>query len=239
MKLLNKFETVKLHYGKYLYKLQIFNPLSPIFRTEFQNGKYNARIKLDEYKSIIDSGEMITVSRWRYEEPVSDNYYFEAEHIYKFIQKAEDLKIRIEGMGSMILYSNSKDELLDLSKSIKMHSVNFWEPSPEYADIISSNSKIVVLDNPSEWKYKIYFRCSMKNRIDSKFADWIKNNLDKVKIGPVTLEGIENSGYLNDHYFYIKNDKVLSLIQLMIGHNIRRVEKRVYKGDLDKYNYAE
>jgi hypothetical protein len=239
MSQLNKFESNKLHYGKYLYKLQIKNPLSPIFRTEFNKGKSHSRKKLDEYQELIQNGDPLTITRWRHEEVISDNFYFDAETIYNFIQIfSDDLKIRCEGSWSLILYSNDKDSLISLSKKIKMNECDFYEPNPDYAPLLTNN-KVVLIDSPSEWIYKVYFKCSVKNKVDPGFANWIAGNSEKIKIGDTTLDNVKRGGYLNDHYFYVKTDKILSLIRLMIGHNIRRIEKRVYKGDIDKYNYAK
>ena len=57
-------------------------------------------------------------------------------------------------------------------------------------------------------------------------------------MGKIALDGLENYGYLNGLYMYLRDDKILNLVTLLAGQSIRSVEKLVYKGDIDKYKYG-
>ena len=46
---------------------------------------------------------------------------------------------------------------------------------------------------------------------------------------------LEDQEYVNGLYFYVRDEKVLNLITLLIGDNIRRVQKLVWIEELDKY----
>ena len=39
------------------------------------------------------------------------------------------------------------------------------------------------------------------------------------------LQEVKNNGYVNGMYFYVRDEKVLQLVQLIIGGNIKRVDK--------------
>ena len=70
--------------------------------------------------------------------------------------------------------------------------------------------------------------------MDSNFYKWLSNNDDKVKIGDTCLESIKNGNYVRGFYFYIRDDKVLSLIHLMISGGIARIDNLVYPAVKDK-----
>ena len=59
-------------------------------------------------------------------------------------------------------------------------------------------------------------------------------NQNKVKIGQVCLEEIKNNGYVRGFYFYVRDEKVLRLVTLMIGNSITRIDKIVCKANIDK-----
>jgi len=66
-------------------------------------------------------------------------------------------------------------------------------------------------------------------------ANWLRNNKDKSKVGKKTLEYLENQSYVDGLYFYVRDEKLLQLITLICGNNIRRVQRLVWHNELDKY----
>ena len=52
-----------------------------------------------------------------------------------------------------------------------------------------------------------------------------KPTQDKCKAGPKFIDLVANNGYVNGMYFYVRDEKVLQLVQLIIGGNIRRIDK--------------
>ena len=72
------------------------------------------------------------------------------------------------------------------------------------------------------------------DKIDPNFYKWIVNNPSKVKVGDTCLESIKKGQYVRGFYCYIKDDKILSLIHLMIGAQIARIDNIVYKAVKDK-----
>ena len=68
----------------------------------------------------------------------------------------------------------------------------------------------------------------------NKYGNDHRTYTDKSKIGPVALDCISKSGWYSGYYFYLRDEKLLSLIMLLVGNNIRRVDKLVYSGNIDK-----
>ena len=134
--------------------------------------------------------------------------------------------------STIALFSNNKQFLLDLAHKLKTPTVQFWEPNPNYIDILKSNTKIQIVDEPPKLPLKIWFNST---RINTDFANWLRANDDKCKIGKVALESLENYGYLNGLYIYLRDEKILNLVTMLAGSSIRSVEKLVYRGDIDKY----
>jgi len=56
---------------------------------------------------------------------------------------------------------------------------------------------------------------------------WIEKNPDKVRAGSILLYNIENNISTNGQYIYVKDEKVMLLLELMLGQAIRRIDKLV------------
>lgn len=230
---LKQFETKKLHYGKYLYKLVLSNKLSNIFRTEYQrSGKLSfARSKLDELSAAYEQGHPLFLKRYRTDVEVDVDTFLDAKDIYTALKSSDEYKLRVNTLSSLNIYSNDKKALELIVNKIRQGTVEFWKPELDYAEFLFSNENIILVDKKPKFPYKVTLG---NKRISGDFAVWLRANTDKSKIGSKAFEGVENGGYVSGFYFYIRDEKVLNLIQLLVGHNIRRVDKLVYKEDIDK-----
>lgn len=227
-----RYESKKLHYGKYLYKIYIFNPLAPWFRTEFQKSKLDyIKDILEEYKKQYSSGQTLTKKVYRAEKVISNNEYLDAWDIFEALYSHEDYKIRVEKYDSFTIYSNDKQFLLGLVEKLRCPTLYFWEPREENIDIIKQNNKICIINKELPYRYKVHLKVK---RIDSTFSNWLTANTDKSKVGNKTLESIK-SGVSNGGYFYIRDEKVLYIVHMLIGQNISKVEELVYINNIDKY----
>lgn len=231
MKNLKLHETKKLFYSKYLFKLVFRNQLNNIFRSEFQRPKKlsYARNKLDELTGQYRDNLPLTRKAFRSEIPISLNDYFDAKELYTILKENNDYRLRIDPCSTITIFSNDKNLLLDISKRLLTTDIEFWEPDEKYIDLL--NTKVVIVDKKTDLPYKVIFN---SNRANSDFAKWLRANRDKSKIGDVALQSLEDYGYLNGYYMYVRDEKVLNLVTLLAGSSIRSVEKLIYKGDIDK-----
>ena len=231
---LKHFESAKLFYSEYLYKLVFRNELNIIFRNELQKKEKlsYARSQLDSLTEQYRNNLPLHKKTWRTDVSVDINDYFDAMAVYNTLKKTDEYKIRIDPYSSVTLFSNNKEFLLELGNKLKTDSAEFHQPNPDYIDILKSNAKIQIVDVLPKLPIKVWFN---SNRINTDFANWLRANNDKCKIGTIALESLENYGYLNGLYIYLRDEKVLNLVTLLAGSSIRNVEKLIYRGDIDKY----
>jgi|TARA_B110000503_G_scaffold55083_1_gene88428 hypothetical protein len=232
MNSLKFFETQKLHYGKYLYKLVLANPLSSIFRTELQKSGnlVYAKVKLDELNEKYNRGELLTKDVWRTTSVIEETAFLDALDIYNNLKSLDDYKIRIERGCVMWLYSNNKKVLLLLCNKMRSSAKEFWEPTFENVDFLKEEKNIVLVKSEPEFPLRVWLGYK---KIDPALANWLANNQDKSSVGNKTLKNIK-TGWCGGNYFYVRNEKILIMIELLVGHNIQRVEKLVYKPNIDK-----
>lgn len=226
------YKTKKLHYGKYLYKLALANPFAPWFRTDMQKtGNLKiAKSKIEEYQLLYDIGKPLYKSVYRTELPISDNEFLDAKDLYKELLKVSDYKIRVERWSGFCIYSNDKEFLLNLASKMRVSTREFWEPDSSNINILLNTKNIVLVDKVPEHPIKITFNYK---RIDASFAKWLTANTDKSTAGSTAISNI-SSGYAAGNYVFLRDEKVLSMVQLIIGHNIQRIEQLVYAGNIDK-----
>lgn len=210
-------ETKKLFYDEYPYKLSILNPLGDIFREK--NFK-NARAELDQLQLQYERNEPLVRGSFRLKTYDLETFQ-ECKFLYKEFIKRDDYKIRIE-FPNLQLYSIDRDWLINLSKMVKLP-MAFYEPST----ILEKNT--ILVDKPTSYNYRI----TLNSNPDPNLASWIEKNPKLAKAGPVFLEDVAANSYCKGLYFYVRDEKILNLVALMLGKT-SRIDKIVYKQDLDK-----
>ena len=226
-------ETRKLFYSEYLYKLVLRNELNVIFRSELQKKEKlsYARNQLDQLTEAYRNNHPLYKRAWRTEVAIDISDYLDAMELYTTLKYSDEYKLRIDPGCTVTLFSNSKSFLLNLANKLKTDQLEFWEPNPDYIDLLKSNAKVVIVDTLPDFPLKVWFN---SNRIDQDFGNWVRGNKDKCKMGHIALDSLEQFGYLNGLYIYLRDEKVLALITILAGSSIRCVEKLVYKEDIDK-----
>lgn len=224
---MEKHESTKLFYDKFLYRLTFKNVLATIFRNK---NLYVARQRLDELQNAADNDQPLLMRNFLREVPIKVQSLNDAKMFYSHISTRSDYILRIEH-PSISLYSNDKNWLLDLGEKLdynKFNACSFSGPSDKYISLLQNTNNVIVVQNPPEFKYKVTLGVQTNN----EFVKWIKNNPDKVKAGKTFLNASKNFGGTG-MYFYARDKKILQLISLM-GVNIRRIDKLICKQDLDK-----
>ncbi len=201
-----------------MYKLCVVTPLAGIFRTELQrNGKLSyAKAKLD---SLVSNP---IISRWRHDIRISPEDLLDASSIYKILKNEKNYLIRCE-YNTLSIFSNDKSILLKVAKKINS-ATEFWEPRKSIKLLLETEQNVIIVKHPPEFLYKITFN---RKTIKPEVAVWVEKNSDKVRAGSILLYNIENSISTNGQYMYVKDEKVILLLELMLGHAIRRIDKLV------------
>lgn len=222
---MNLYETTKLFWGKYLYKLAIRNELAPIFRCKNLS---NARQELDNLQLNYEAGLPLERVSWNRIHYATEHAFIDAKLLYTNFKTADDYLLRIQGTR-MNIYSNDHSWLKYIASILARDSVcEFWEPSIDNIDVLDSNTIIVPKSNGYE--YKITLNSVLGN---DGFATFATANPHLIKAGPVLMEEMTASGYCNNLYFYARDMKVVQLCSLLLN-NIRRIDKLVVKSYIDK-----
>lgn len=223
------YETKKLHYKTYLYKVGLRNSLSHIFRSELQkNGKLSyARERLDQIHAVFQPGQQLVKIPYRVwnDDRVRVEDYYDAITAYRFLKRVDDYKIRVEN-NYMYVYSNNRKLLMTLINHMRVSAVEFWEPDPLNVDILLSNSNIEIIKKPSLYEFKVTLG---GKKGSPSLAKWIESNPNLAKMGKRVREYCHESGYVKGLYFYIRDPKSLLIAQMMVGDNIQRIDRLVYQ----------
>ena len=209
---MKKCNTHKLFYQKYPYKILWYSELAHYFRS---NDLTLAREALDRCQQLLEENGVITLPRWRSYSLVTREDLFNSQRVYTALVNTDvDYQLRIE-RGTFILYATDREWLHNLGKMV--NAIEWWEPQCELVP-----NTIVMGKKMKGWEYKI----TLGSNVPSDFYKWIEKNLDKIKIGKTLLTSISKEyRYLDGYYFYVKNEKMLSLVTLVLGKGIRRIDK--------------
>jgi|TARA_R110000782_G_scaffold5972_9_gene20689 hypothetical protein len=226
-------ETKKLHYGKYLYKLKLTNQLAGIFRTEQQrNGRLTfAKTKIQTYLQQYRRGETPTRLRWRAHVAIPKNELLDANTIYNVLKVYIDEYIVRCEYSTLTIYSNNRSMLLKISNKLLGGNPELWEPDPTTIDFLTSSENVILVDIPTRYPFKLTFG---RKKANPALASWIDKNGDKVKAGPVLMENLRTRSWIQGQYIYVRDENVIFLLQILVGDNISRIDKLVYKDDIDK-----
>ena len=223
---MRQFETTKLFYDTYLYKVSITCPIAPIFR-EKQLSK--ARGVLDDFYTQLDNRGFITDQWGQRTKTISTSTLIHACHLYNEFstQKQSSYKLRIES-PTIIVYSNDLYWIEHLVSTVD-HVTEIWKPA-DSSSVHLLEPNVIISNGPIEFEYKV----TVGTDVDSSFAGWARKNPDKVKAGRVFLNLVEANNYVNGMYFYCRDMKILQFVNIIIGGAIRRVDKFINKSDIDK-----
>lgn len=222
-------DTIKLFYGKYAYKVVIRNDLTSIFAS--YNNKNHARDTLAKLQTALDKGQGLSIKKWRGEVKVSVFEFERAKSICNALQKYPDHRVRAESAYSLTIYTNEVNLVENLLKNVGHGVREVYRPREGVEEFLNTNIETAIVKTEMPYEFRVYFNGS---RVDPSFANWLKSNTDKSRVGTVTLRNIEEGYYTSGNYFYVKNEKVLTMVRMFLGHNIRKVERLVYIGDIDK-----
>ena len=217
---MKRFDTVKLFYDEYPYKLVVRNSLSHIFRDK---NLPNAKQEIDKLQDFLVKGQPLTRTTYLRSETVELQTFLEAQKLYIEFNQFTDYKLRIEN-PLMQIYSHNYEWLVNITRIVK-NCIELWEPNSK----VQLEPNVILTDKPSIFEYKV----TLGLEVDPGLATWITANPDKAKAGATCLKEIANKGYTRDFYIYIRDEKILQLLNLFVS-NIARVDKLVYIAKTDK-----
>lgn len=227
---IKKHNNKKLFYKKYLYKISIDHVLGDIFRgstperknlrsIDHQINHYKDRLaELAKIKSI--KNPTISVGKY-YKIKYGLDHVRDLSIIRSCIDDLDDYRIRCEYKSKLILYLNDKDKILKKLEKLKSVShIDFWEPDESIINLQSKD--LLVSKLADKYQYKISLNIGSLRIRNPNMLKWIKNNRDKIKISDYALENAYSIAGV-----YVRDDKVLTLMQMINNNNIKNIERLV------------
>jgi|TARA_B110000211_G_scaffold230242_1_gene289441 hypothetical protein len=225
MKSLQLFDTKKLFYKTYLYKLDLNNCLNFMFRTGLQKGtnlEY-ARGELDELARKYRAGEPLVRTVFRSVHEVSIDDYLDAKDLYLILKNETNYKVRIENRASISIYTNNKELLDKIVMRLRQSAVGLWGPRKGTKNILTP--EVILVNTEPEFPIRVMLK---DVRISPDFATWLRANRDKARIGDTALHCIDKHMHMTNFYFHVRDEKVMSIAYMLIGHAIRDIYNLVY-----------
>ena len=214
-------------YNKYWYKLETINVIAHIFREK--QFRYTQTC-LETLRQDYSKGQQLFLRRVHIQTPVSETDYLDCCHLYNsfVVHNIDDYMLRVEN-PILNIYSNNSDWLQNIASKLYNKCI-FFSPGEDLKSLLNKNTPVIIVKRPIPFKYRV----TLKNRVSLDFVRWIDNNPGKIKIGKKAYHHISTTGFAHGYYFYITSEKVLQLVQIMIGGNISRVEEVVVDTNKDK-----
>ena len=211
--------TKKLYFAKWPYKIE--------FR--LQGATMLRRMSIPKIKAWCALSEQERKNDWWFRG-------VDATELLRFVNALEpcltsEHQFRAE-YHTLNLYTRDKNIISSAEQQCKEWAVSVWEPgSQEELDLMLSNKRKVVCDELPYGEYK--YRVSLKERapapVKAQFKTWAEGYGDNtVKFSTSTVMWLRNEKtYCQTPFFYLKDDKLLTMCQLFLGHNIKFVEEYI------------
>jgi hypothetical protein len=208
LKLLPTKKTNKLFLDKYRYKIVLISKLATTFR---------GRDIEDAAEKIAHWRENKTFPGWVYNGVASD--LDRAHNIVKAFQKVSDYKLMVSS-PFLTFYTDKFDDFKQVSKELF-----------DYIKYISmpEDSRPVLEKNTVYLKRVDYdFKITLTQRVpnNESFFKWCTGN-DKIRMPRRCRDHVRRGWRSGDSYFYVKDAKTLSMVQMFLGSNIQRIDRVV------------
>ena len=174
----------------------------------------------------------INITRWKI--ATRQNLVDAKAILDKLFGTQSNFKLRCEAY-SLVIYSNDEDLLTATADELSFECrAKLWKPEKSAERFLLDNKNMIVSKNPVEFPYKVYLKHDSTHENYSSLLKWLTHNNDKCKVGRQTLSNLEMKYYVGGNYFYVKDTKVLMIIEMVAGKIIGKVDKVIHIDDIDK-----
>lgn len=213
MRWLNK-QTKKLFYDKFVYKVTVVTALAENFRGNDISA--TAHYLQHVYEKMVEKNETEKSwgSRWNVKTIKLHQVQRDIEYCH-LISLLDSYHVRVEG-NHLSIYTNDL-KFLESTKTLYNEPYvlrEIWQPeNDKIKEFLLTNPKKIIRPEYSH-KYKVTV-----NGIPDieSFKQWA-SKLPKLKVMP-------RNNYVVGGYFYVADEKTLSLCRIFLGDRIRRVDE--------------
>lgn len=208
LKLLPTKKTNKLFLDKYRYKIVLISKLATTFR---------GRDIEDAAEKIAHWRENKTFPGWVYNGVASD--LDRAFNIVKAFQKVSDYKLMVSS-PFLTFYTDKFDDFKQVSKELFDY-VKYISMPEDTRPVLEKNT---VYLKRIDYDFKITLTQRVPN--NESFFKWCTGN-DKIRMPRRCRDHVRRGWRSGDSYFYVKDAKTLSMVQMFLGSNIQRIDRVV------------
>jgi len=208
LKLLPTKKTNKLFLDKYRYKIVLISKLATTFR---------GRDIEDAAEKIAHWKENKTFPGWVYNGVASD--LDRAHNIVKAFQKVSDYKLMVSS-PFLTFYTDKFDDFKQVSKELFDY-IKYISMPQDTTPVLEKNTVYLKRIN---YDFKITLTQRVPN--NESFFKWCTGN-DKIRMPRRCRDHVRRGWRSGDSYFYVKDAKTLSMVQMFLGSNIQRIDRVV------------
>jgi len=193
--------SAKLFRGKYKYKVVFTSGVAGWFREGDAERLLNHYLNDDYYYARKSSP--------------SDKQH--AKKLAELLSTIETWAVRVES-PFVSLYLNTENDLEKIIRACK-NRVKYVEiPDPKSQDLLTEGTVLVKKLN---YGFKVSLGASNQNY--SSFVQWCENN-PKIRMPKRAKRDLCRDGNTGGGFFYVKDDKSLTLVKMFLGRTITKVE---------------
>ncbi len=199
-------QTIRLFNSRYKYKIVLLSRAASWFRGNDLN---NVKKNLASAKSYVGSQKLTA----------SDLLY--AQKLLISFSTMTDFIVRVES-PYINFYTNTKSDVEKLAKIDSEHVKYVCLPTPGSESLL--DDKKVLVKN-LDYAYKITMGRTRANH--SNFVAWCEDKTERIRLPKSAKRSLSRNGAWGGYYFYVRDDKTLTMVKMFLGEGIQSVESVV------------
>lgn len=222
---IQKLKSSKLFFNKWPYKIEC---------TIFGAHLLKVGVGFPKLKSwCLDPVRPLTVRHTYGTKNVDKTEFLKFIECVEPIFNNENIKIRIEGTAFNI-FCNDINQVVEINETLKKWIRNIYGPETqeEYNFLMSNGHKKRLCDNlpKGKYQYQLFFKETMDDNIKNSFLKWAEKYQDSIHFSNTTKDWFSNKRYwMQSPFIYITDSKMLSMICMFLGNNIRRIDEFIVR----------
>ena len=212
-------KTSKLFYGKYPFRIEV---------------RINGGDVLARNRHNLDKALKNITNTWRYKD-FSQNSINELRRYSNKYSELDQTKFkqRVEGQYTKFYTENRTDHEV-ICRTMQDWVTDCYEPeNDDDLDKLFTKKNVVLRKRYPHGG--LQFRIILKNRIPqsrkTSFLNWLENYADDIHMTELTRRYLrESSRYSEGYSIYVRNEKLLMIIGLFLGSDIKKIEEFVLRG---------
>lgn len=181
---------------------------------------------------MLSENGTIQLNRWKI--ATKDDVENAESILNKLIKTESDFKLRCESY-SLSIYTNDLTLLEKIADGVTYTArAMIWKPEERAIEFLLKNKDMSVSTKPVEFPYRIHLKSDLNRTNYDALVKWIEGNKDKVKIGRWCLTALKSGAWITGNYFYLKDLKTVTIIEMIAGKIINKIEIIKHIDEVDK-----